>query len=137
MVAWLRRGGGKPHLKIGHSLGAFARPARGDISPLYVFFEVSNAGREGVEIRSLRVEPKGGGSVHAGPFEGDHDLPHTLAPGEAARFWVRAKALAKNLQDAGHGGRPRVRLVIEDGLGNDHERSFRLRVDDYLRLKDE
>lgn len=133
----MRRGGGKPHLKIGHSLGAFARPAQGDISPLYVFFEVSNAGREAVEIRGLRVAPKGGESVYGGPFEGDHDLPYTLSPGEAARFWIRAKALAKRLEDAGHGGRPRVRLVVEDNLGNSHERSFRFRVDDYLRLKDE
>lgn len=133
----MRRGGGKPHLKIGHSLGAFARPARGDISPLYVFFEASNAGREAVEVRGLHVAPKGGEPVYGGPFEGDQDLPYTLGPGEAARFWMRAKALAKSLEDAGHGGRPWVKLVIEDGLGNSHEKSFRFRVDDYLRLKDE
>ena len=137
MVAWLRRGGGKPHLKIGHSLGAFARPGQGDISPLYVFFEVSNAGRDAVEISRLYAAPKGGGSAYEGPFEGDRDLPCTLGREEAVRFWVRAKALAKSLEDAGHGGRPRVEIVVEDTLGNVHKTSFRFRVDEYLRLKDE
>ncbi len=124
-------------MKLGHSLGAFTRPGQGDISPLFVFFEVSNEGRDGAEIRSLRVSLRGGEPVHEGPFEGERDLPCTLGPGETVRFWVRAKTLANSLKDAGHGGRPRVRLVAEDGLGNSHERSFRFRVDDYLRLEDE
>jgi hypothetical protein len=37
----------------------------------------------------------------------------------------------------GHGGRPRVRLVVEDASGNRREKAFRFRVDEYLELKDE
>jgi hypothetical protein len=138
VAGWLRRAfGGGPDLRLSQSLGAFARP-EADISPLYVFFDVTNAGAEEVEIARVYVSAKGGsGPVYEGPFEGDHALPFTLAPGESSRFHARAKALAGALKRAGHGGRPRVRLVVEDAHGNRSERAFKFRVDEYLQLKDE
>ncbi len=130
-------GGGGPDLRLSQSLGAFARPG-GDISPLHVFFGVTNAGAEEVEIARVYVAAKGASRpVYEGPFDGDHALPFTLAPGESSRFHARAKALAGALKRAGHGGRPRVRLVVEDASGNSAERAFRFRVDEYLQLKDE
>ena len=140
MAGWLRRafgGGGGPDLRLSQSLGAFARP-EGDISPLQVFFVVTNAGTEVVEIARVYVSASGGSRpVYEGPFDGDHALPFTLAPGESSRFHARAKALAGALKRAGHGGRPRVRLVIEDAHGVQSERAFKFRVDEYLQLKDE
>jgi len=99
---------------------------------------VTNAGAGAVEIAKVYVAAKGGSRpVYDGPFDGDHALPFTLAPGESSRFQARAKALAGALRRAGHGGRPRVRLVVEDASGNSAEVAFRFRVDEYLQLKDE
>ena len=140
MAGRLRRafgGGGGPDLRLSKSLGAFAGPG-GDISPLHVFFEATNAGSEEVEIVRVYVSAKGDTrSVYEGSFGGDHALPFTLAPGESSRIHARAKALAGALKRMGHGGRPRVRLVVEDASGNRREKAFRFRVDEYLELKDE
>ncbi len=139
MKSWLRRafGGGGPDLRLSQSLGAFAGPD-GNISPLHVFFEVTNAGAEAVEVTRVYLSAKGGPRpVYEGPFEGDHALPFALAPGESSRFHARAKALARVLKDAGHDGRPRVSLVVEDASENRSEKVFRFRVDEYLQLKDE
>lgn len=140
MAGWLKRafgGGGGPDLRLSQSLGAFARPG-GDISPLYVLFGVTNAGAEEVEIARVYVTAKGGSRpVYEGPFDGDHALPFTLATGESSRFHARAKALAGALKRAGHGGRPRVRLVVEDARGGRSEKAFKFRVNEYLELKDE
>jgi len=127
----------KPRLSLAWSLGAFTRPEQGDISPLYVFFEVTNAGRQSVEVSRLYVSPKGAGPAHDEPLEGERSLPLTLEPGDTARFWTQARTLAQNLENAGHGERPRLRLVAEDGLGNVHEKRFVFRADEYLRLQDE
>ncbi len=138
MGAWLRRRRSGSRLRLAQSLGAFPRPEQGDISPLYVFFDVENAGREDAGISRLYVTPKGARRpAYEGPFETDKTLPCTLGPGETARFWMRAKALAGALKEAGQGGRPRVDLVVEDALGDAHKTGFRFRVDDYLLLKDE
>ena len=140
MAGWLRRafgGGGGPDLRLSQSLGAFAGPG-GDISPLHVFFEATNADTEEVEIVRAYVAAKGDTRpVYEGPFGGDHALPFTLAPGESSRFHARAKALAGDLKRAGHSGSPRVSLVVEDASGDRSEKFFRFRVDEYLRLKDE
>ena len=140
MAGRLRRafgGGGGPDLRLSQSLGAFSGPG-GDISPLHVFFEVINAGAEEVEIARIYVSAKEDARpVYEGPFGGDHALPFTLAPGESSRFHARAKALAGGLKEAGHGGRPRVSLVVEDARGGRSERAFKFRVDEYLQLKDE
>ena len=140
MAGRLRRafgGGGGPDLHLSQSLGAFAGPG-GDISPLHVFFEAANAGSEEVEVARVFVAARGHARpAYEGPFGGDHTLPFTLAPGESSRFHVRAKALAGTLKRAGHGGRPRVRLVVEDASGNRREKPFRFRVDEYLKLKDD
>ena len=140
MAGWLRRAfgdGGGPDLRLSQSLGAFAGPG-GDISPLHVFFEVTNADSKEVDIIRVYVAAKGDTRpVYEGPFGGDHALPFTLAPGESSRFHARAKALAGDLKEAGHGGRPRVRLVVEDAHGGRSERAFTFRVDEYLELKDE
>jgi hypothetical protein len=130
-------GGGGPDLRLSQSLGAFAGPG-GDISPLHVFFEATNAGSEAVEVVRVFVAAKGDARpVYEGPFGGDHALPFTLAPGQSSRFHARAKALAGTLKRAGLGGRPRVRLVVEDASGNRREKAFTFRVDEYLKLKDE
>ena len=140
MAAWLRRalgGTSKPDLRLAQSLGAFSRPT-GDISPLHVFFEVTNAGAEEVEVVRVYVSAKGlSGAVHEGGFGADHALPFKLAPGASARFHTRARRLAGDLKSAGHGGRPRVNLVVADARGNRVEKAFRFRVDEYLALKDE
>lgn len=135
--SWLRRRRGGTRLRLSQALGAFTRPEERDISPLYVFFDVYNAGDNGVRISRLYVTSGGGEPVFEGAFEGDHALPFTLNPGESARFYVRAKTLARSLKDAGYDGRPRVRLVVEDETGDTHETAFRFRVDEYLSLKDE
>lgn len=138
MGAWLRRafgGRGGPNLRLSQSLGAFAGPG-GEISPLYVFFGVTNAGSEEVEVTGVYVSAKGE-PVYEGPFDEDHAPPFTLAPGGSSRFHARAKALAKDLKDAGHAGRPRLSLVVEDASGNRSEKTFVFRVDEYLQLEDE
>lgn len=127
----------KPRLELGQALGAFPRPG-GDISPLFVLFEVRNAGEEDANLSRLYVAPhRERTTAFADAPEGDRGLPCVLRPGESARFWVRARELAGELKEAGHGGRPRLRLVVEDGSGAVHEKGFRFRVDEYLRLKDE
>jgi hypothetical protein len=136
--SWLRRRRGGARLRLAQSLGAFTRPEEQDISPLYVFFEVHNAGKNDARISRLYVTPGGGSDpAYEGAFEGDHALPSTLGPGESARFYVKAKTLARALKDAGYGGRPRVDLVVEDASGDAHNTAFRFRVDEYLSLKDE
>jgi hypothetical protein len=140
MAGRLRRifGGSPERLEISQALGAFARPGEGDISPLHVFFEVANVGDEAVEITTLFVAPKGSSRpVHEGPFGGDGPLPLVLPPGGSARFHTHARSLAQDLREAGHGGRPKVRLVVEDASEERFEKAFRFRVDEYLRLKDE
>ena len=49
----------------------------------------------------------------------------------------QGKAPGREPGGGGIGGMPRVSLVVEDALGNRHEKTFRFRVDEYLRLKDE
>lgn len=140
MGAWLRRafgGRGGPDLRLSQSLGAFAGP-EGNISPLHVFFEATNAGSEVVEVARVYVSARGDPRpVYEGPFGGDHALPFKLAPGESSRFHARAKTLAAALKRTGYGGSPRVSLIVEDASGNRSEKAFRFRVDEYLRLKDE
>ena len=132
MTRWFARRSGKPRLKLAQSLGAFAEPG---VSPLFVFFFVTNAGETDVELRAAYVEPRGGERVDlAGLLEG---LPRALSPGDEVRLQVRAKGLAGLLKERGHGGRPKVKLVVEDTLGNLYYEAFRFRVDEYLRLKDE
>lgn len=41
------------------------------------------------------------------------------------------------MKDAGYGGTPKMKLLVEDGDGNEHSKTFKLRVDEYLELKDE
>lgn len=136
--SWLRRRRSGARLRLAQSLGAFTRPEERDISPLYVFFDVHNAGQDAVEISRLYVAPRGEAHpAYEGAFEGDLAPPDTLAPGESARFYVRAKTLARALEDAGYGGRPRVDLIVEDDSGDAHKTTFRFRVDEYLSLKDE
>ena len=138
MRGWLRGRSNRSRLRLAQSLGAFTRPREHDISPLYVFFDVENAGEDDVEISRLYVAP--GGESHPaydGDFDGDHSLPSYLSAGEKARFWVRAKTLARALKDAGCEGRPRVYVAVEDASGAVHKTGFRFRVDEYLLLKDE
>jgi hypothetical protein len=136
--AWLRRRRSGARLRLAQSLGAFPLPEEGDISPLYVFFDVENVGRGDVGISRLYVVARGApGPIYGGPFETDSALPGTLRPGETSRFWVRAKTLAAALNEAGYGGRPRVELAVEDQVGNLHRTAFKFRVDEYLQLKDE
>ena len=136
--SWLRRRRSGTRLRLAQSLGAFTRPQERDISPLYVFFEVENAGEDDVEILRLYVTPRSENrAAYEGDFEGDVGLPATLVPEETARFWVRAKVLARALKEARHEGRPRVELVVEDASGDRHRTGFRFRVDEYLSLKDE
>jgi hypothetical protein len=126
-----------PGLRLSQSLGAFAGPG-GDISPLHVFFEVSNTGKEVVEISRVYVSAKGvPAPIYEGPFGADLPLPLNLAPGESVRFHARAKALAGGLKDAGYGGRPRVLFVVESADGGRSDEAFGFRVDEYLNLKDE
>ena len=128
---------GVPRLNLGQSLGAFPRPG-GDISPLFVLFDVTNAGEEEVEITRLYV--RAGKDFDRSLNEnlgGEKPLPVVLAAGEGTRFWFRAKVLAGALKNSGYGGRPKVRLVVADTSGNECSKSFRFRVDDYLALKDE
>lgn len=139
MRGWLARrlNPDAPRLELSQALGAFGRPGEG-ISPLYVFFDVTNTGAREAEITRVYVGVKGEPRpVYDGPFEKDSELPGTLAPGESMKVWTRAKALAGGLKQAGYGGRPRARLVVEDADGNRSEKAFRFRVDDYLELKDE
>lgn len=125
-------------MRLAQSLGAFRLPEEGDISPLYVFFDVENVGREDVGISHLCVAPKGApGPVYEGPFETHGTLPDALHPGEKVRFWVRAKTLARALKEAGYAGRPRIELAVEDVSGDVHRTAFKFRVDEYLALKDE
>lgn len=127
---------GKKGLRLSQSLGAFRKPD-GDISPLYVFFEVENKGSEEVEVASLQIVPKGEDAAVAGDEIEGKGLPFDLAPGASERFQVRAKALASSLKDAGYSGTPKIKFVVEDGRGNEHSKTFKLRVDEYLALKDE
>ena len=100
-----------------------------------MFFFATNAGEADIELRAAYVEPRGGERLDlAGLLEG---LPRTLSPGEEIRLQVRAKKLAELLEERGYGGRPKVKLVVEDALGNLHEEGFRFRVDEYLKLKDD
>ncbi len=127
---------GKKKLRLSQSLGAF-RTSDGDISPLFVFFEVENESGGAVEVVRLRVVPRGGsGPVADGEIEGE-GLPLSLPPGGSIRFQVRAKTLARALKDAGYGGTPKATLIVEDGEDEEYSKAFKLRVDEYLALKDE
>ncbi|HEX2729154.1 MAG TPA: hypothetical protein VHM16_05320 [Rubrobacteraceae bacterium] len=135
------RSAGGPRLELGQSLGAFAS-ADGDISLLFVFIEVANVGEEAAAVAAVRISPKGDpdtvlADAGEGSLEGEPHLPHTLAPGETSRLQVPAKALAGRAKDAGHGGRPRLEVIVEEADGTVYRKSFGFRVDEYLRLKDQ
>jgi hypothetical protein len=102
-----------------------------------VVFTVVNTGGEPVRLDRAYVVPEGGDDPRVPILEGDRTVPGPLEPGETARLWLRARDLAGTMKGAGWGGRPRLRFVVEDGAGNIHETTFRLRVDEYLQLKDE
>ena len=137
MGSWFGRGPSS-RLKLQWSLGAYADRRTGDISPLYVFFDVRNEGKTEAEVVRLLVELEGGGRLDlAGDLAGEQGLPCVLEPGGTARFPVRAKTLAARIRDLGGTGRPRVSLIAQDALGDDHAKRFRFRVDEYLALKDE
>lgn len=130
--------GGKGGLRLEQSLGAFP-VGGGDISPLYVLFSAANLEDEAVTVErvyvragretELEVTPELGGDS-GGP-------PRRIPPSESATFWMRAKDLSSRLRDAGHAGSPKLKLVAVDGSGSEHAAKFRLRVDEYLQLKDE
>ena len=126
----------KPRLALGQSPGAFTLP-NGGISPLYLILEVANRGSLEVEVRGLYVAPKSGSRIDQTALEGDRSLPFVLEAGGSARFWIQAKTLASNFKEAGYDGNSRTNIVVEDGFGNVHEKSFKFPVDKYLNLKDE
>jgi len=138
MSAAFRRlfSGSGPRLKLSQSLGAFPLPGN-DVSPLYAAFTVRNVGRADVGLVRVEVRPAGEGGPSVAVPQGDRPLPGPLPPGESAKFWVQAKVLSGTMKAAGHGGRPRLVLVVEDDLGGVHRQTFGFRVDDYLSLKDE
>lgn len=118
-------------------MGAFPRPG-GDVSPLYVVFEVANEGNEEIELLRAYVALKGNRrAVFADQLEGERSFPNTLEPHGSFRLWTRAGELARRLDEAGHGGRPRLAFVVEDAAGRDHERGFRFRAGEYLLLEDD
>lgn len=122
-------------LTLRQNLGAYRKPD-GDVSPLYVFFDVENPGPESATVTAVRVSPKGE-PIPLASEDLEGDLPARLAPGESVRFRVRAKALARAAQEAGHTGRPKLTFVATDAQDAEHRHGFRLRVDEYLELKDE
>jgi len=114
----------------------------GDVSPLYVLFGLSNRG--GAPIVAEKVYLRAGRetvldlTADLGGDGGDSGgLPREIPPGESATLWLRARDLSGRLRDAGHTGTPRLRAVVVDSGGGEHETTFKLRVDEYLRLKDE
>ena len=117
-------------------MGAFPRPG-GDISGLYVIFEVANEGSEEVELSRAYVTLKADRRVVANDLGGERTLPTTLEPHGSFRLWMRAKELAGTLDEAGHGGRPRLVFVVEDAAGMSYERVFAFRAGEYLLLRDE
>ncbi len=128
--------GNRPRLKVDQSLGAFPR-AGGDISPLFVIFRTENRGPEEVEVTGLSIELDGGRYLElTDVLGGERELPCGLQPGEAVAFWTGARGLAETLAEESYGGRPRLRLLVADGLGGVHPKSFRFRVDEYLELED-
>lgn len=131
-----RRGGSR--LRIEQSLGAFP-VGNGDISPLYVIFGLGNAGDAAVVAE--RVYLKAGRDTTlelTGELGGDEGgPPRELPPGGSATLWLRARELAGKLRDAGHPGTPKLKLLVLDSAGGEHTTTFKLRVDEYLRLKDE
>lgn len=134
-MSFLSRIFGSSPMKLAQNLGAYPLP-NGDVSPLYVFFEVENVGAEEIKISSVRVSPKGKDAPLAeGEIKGD--VPVRLAPKESVRFEVRAKTLAGAAKNAGHAGTPKLEFVAADGEGREHRHPFTLRVDEYLSLKGE
>jgi hypothetical protein len=127
-----------PRLRLEQSLGAFPLES-GDISPLYVLFGVYNVGGA-VAVAEKAYLRAGRETVLdlSGELGGDDGgLPREIPPGEAATLWMRARDLAGKLRDAGHPGTPKLRLVVVDSEGGEHTTTFKLRVDEYLQLKDE
>lgn len=122
-------------LELSQSLGAFPLPG-GGISPLHVVFTVTNAGRGATSLDRAYVTAESDGAPTVPLPEGDRALPATLGPGETAKLWLRAKPLARSMKEAGIGGRPRLRFVVEGDSGV-HGLTFGFKVDEYLRLKDE
>ena len=115
-------------------MGAFPRPG-GDISPLYVIFELANEGEEAIPLSRAYVTRKG--VVFAEGLEGERALPMALEPGGSFRLWTRARGLAQRLSEAGHGATPRLAFVVEDATGRAYQKSFRFRAGEYLSLEDE
>lgn len=130
--------GGKGGLRLEQSLGAFP-VGRGDISPLYVLFTAANPGGAAVTVERVHVRAGRETSLELTDSLGGDDggPPREIPPGESATLWMRATELARRLQEVGHTGTPRLRLVAVDSTGSEHTARFRLRVDEYLQLKDE
>ncbi|WP_047866268.1 hypothetical protein [Rubrobacter aplysinae] len=141
-----RRGAGR--LRPEQSLGAFPLK-NGDVSPLYVLFTVYNPGPEAAvaeriylragrgAVLDLTGELGGDGSGGSGEENDRGGLPREIPPDGSATLWMRAKELSSRLQDAGCTGTPKLGLVVVDSGGAEHATTFKLRVDEYLRLKDE
>lgn len=130
--------GGKGGLRLEQSLGAFP-VGNGDISPLYVLFTAANPGEAAVTVERVHVGAGRETSLElTDSLGGDGGgPPREIPPGGSATLWMRAGELARRLREAGHTGTPRLRLAVVDSLGSEHAARFRLRVDEYLRLKDE
>lgn len=127
-----------PRLRLEQSLGAFP-VGNGDISPLYVLFGLSNPGSAPVVVERVYVRAGRDTILElTGDLGGDEGGPPREVPsGATATLWLRAKELSARLRDAGHAGNPKLRLLVVDSGGGEHGTAFRLRVDEYLRLKDE
>lgn len=134
-MSFLSRIFGSSPLKLSQNLGAYPLP-NGGVSPLYVLFGIENTSGGEVEIVSVRVSPKGE-DVPLAEGEIKDKVPVRLAAGESVRFEVRAKTLAGASKNAGRAGTPKLSFVATDGEGGGHRQDFRLRVDEYLALKDE
>lgn len=125
-------------MRLEQSLGAFP-VGNGDISPLYVLFGVSNAGDDAVVAERVCLRA-GHDTVLdlTGDLGGDDGgLPREIPPGGAATLWLRARDLAGKLRDAGYVGTPKLKLLVLDSGGGEHTTTFKLRVDEYLQLKDD
>lgn len=123
---------------VEQSLGAFPLD-NGDISPLYVLFGLYNAG-ESVTVAEKVYLRAGRDTILdlTGEVGGDEGgLPSEIPPDDSTTLWLRARELAAKLREAGHSGTPKLGLMVVDSGGMEYKTTFKLRVDEYLQLKDE
>lgn len=102
----------------------------GEVSDSILILECSNPGHIDITVTGHAICPPGKYQLIFGT---EHQLPHTLAPGEPLILWFPTKEVASSLKRRNFTGTVKIRGVIREATGKSYRsKSLKFNVEEWL-----